>query len=57
MSAPYTTGVYGLMAEFKDAAQLLDAARRTYQHGYRRVDAFSPMPIHGLAEAIGQADS
>jgi hypothetical protein len=48
--------MYGLMAEFKDAAQLLDGARRTYQSGYRHVDAFTPFPIHGLAEAIGKTD-
>jgi hypothetical protein len=51
-----STHVYGLMAEFKDAAQLLDAARRAYAAGYRHLDAFSPMPVHGLAEAIGKAD-
>jgi hypothetical protein len=51
-----STHLYGLMAEFKDAAQLLDAARRAYQVGYRRLDGFSPMPVHGLAEAIGQTD-
>jgi hypothetical protein len=51
-----TTHLYGLMAEFKDAAQLLDATRRTYQVGYRRFDAFTPFPIHGLAEATGRTD-
>jgi hypothetical protein len=32
---------------------LLEAARRTYTEGYRRLDAYSPFPVHGLAEAIG----
>jgi len=36
--------------------QLLDAAGRAFGAGYRRLDAYSPFPIHGLAEAIGQAD-
>jgi hypothetical protein len=53
---PTPPHLYGLMAEFKDAAQLLDAARRAHAEGYRKLDAFSPMPIHGLAEAIGRTD-
>ncbi|HEY2930204.1 MAG TPA: DUF3341 domain-containing protein [Acidobacteriota bacterium] len=44
---------YGLMAEFEDALSLVAAARRAYQEGYRRLDAFSPFPIEELAEAIG----
>jgi hypothetical protein len=45
--------LYGLMAEFTEHDQLLDAARRAYTEGYRRMDAFSPFPIDELAEAIG----
>jgi hypothetical protein len=50
------THVYGLMAEFKDGAQLLDAAHRVYRAGYRHIDGFSPMPVHGLADALGKTD-
>ena len=46
-------GVYGLMAEFESPEHLLAAAHRTYAAGYRKMDAYSPMPIDGLAEAIG----
>ena len=45
--------VYGLMAEFEEPGALLHAAERAYASGYRKLDAYSPMPIHGLAEAIG----
>ncbi len=45
--------VYGLMAEFETPDQLLAAARRAYQAGYRKMDAYSPFPIEELAEAIG----
>jgi hypothetical protein len=45
--------LYGLMAEFEHAEELLEAARRTHQAGYRRIDAYSPMALEGLSEAIG----
>ena len=45
--------LYGVMAEFHDPDGVLEAAHRAYEAGYRRMDAFSPMPIDGLAEAIG----
>lgn len=46
--------LWGLMAEFEEHEQLLEAARRAYADGYRRMDAYSPFPIEGLAEAIGR---
>ena len=45
--------LYGLMAEFESAEDLVSAAQRTYAEGYRRMDAFTPFPVEGLAEAIG----
>jgi hypothetical protein len=48
--------VYGLMAEFKDTHALLDAAHRAHEAGYRRLDAYTPVPVHGLAEAMGHKD-
>ena len=45
--------VYGLMAEFDDPASLLAATRHAYHDGYRRMDAYSPFPVEGLAEALG----
>ena len=46
-------GLYGLMAEFEEPEELLAAAERAYQAGYRKMDAYTPLPIDGLAEAIG----
>ena len=46
--------LFGVMAEFEDHHQLLAAAKRAYAEGYRRLDAYSPFPIEGLAEAIGR---
>jgi len=46
-------GIHGLLAEFAGPHDLLDAARKAYAAGYRRMDAYSPVPVHGLADAIG----
>jgi Protein of unknown function (DUF3341) len=46
-------GIYGLMAEFETPEAVLHAAQRTHHEGYRRIDAFSPIPVEGLAEAVG----
>ena len=45
--------LYGLLAEFDDPDDLVAAAQRVYDEGYRNIDAFSPFPVHGLPEAIG----
>jgi hypothetical protein len=47
------TNLYGLMAEFDEPEPLLEAARRAHAEGYRQMDAYTPMPVEGLAEAIG----
>jgi len=44
---------YGLMAEFDNPTDVVAATRRTYEAGYRRIDAFSPYPIEELSEALG----
>ena len=46
-------GVYGLMAEFDSAQALLDAAHKVHGAGYTKAEGYSPIPIHGLAEALG----
>jgi hypothetical protein len=45
--------IYGLMAEFKSPTALVEAARRTREAGYRKMDAYSPFPIEELSDALG----
>jgi hypothetical protein len=50
-------GLYGLMAEFDTAGELVAAARRTREAGFKKFDAFSPIPIHELDEAMDLHDN
>jgi hypothetical protein len=45
-------GIYGLMAEFHDAEEIVEAAHRVRLAGYEKVDAFSPYPMEELSEAL-----
>lgn len=46
-------GLYGLMAEFDHPDALLAAAEKTRDAGYKKFEAYTPIPIHGLDEAVG----
>jgi hypothetical protein len=45
--------LYGVVAEFSSAEDLLRAARKAYGNGYRELDAFTPYPVDELAAALG----
>jgi hypothetical protein len=45
--------IYGVMAEFDTPVALVEAAKRAYQAGYRKIDTYTPFPVEGLAEEIG----
>src|SRR5947209_18954244 len=40
------------MAEFDNPTALVNAARAAREHGYRKLDAYSPFPIEELSEAL-----
>lgn len=44
---------YGLMAEFSDHEQLVEAAKLARERGYRCMDAYTPFPVENLPEALG----
>ncbi len=43
---------YGMMAEFDNADKLVAATQSTRAEGYGQVDAYTPYPVEGLAEAL-----
>ena len=45
--------IYGIMAEFDTATDMVDAANRVRLAGYTHTDAFSPFPLHDIDEALG----
>jgi hypothetical protein len=45
--------LHGIMAEFDTATELVDAARKVRDAGYRKTDAFTPFPLHEIDEALG----
>ena len=49
--------LWGLMAEFEGPTEVVEAARRVHEEGYRKVDAYSPYPIEELGEALGHHHS
>lgn len=48
---------YGLLLEFDSADQLLKATRYAREHGFCELEAYSPFPVEGLAEALGATRS
>jgi hypothetical protein len=51
--SPDPARVYGLLAEFATAEELTAAVEAVRNEGYARIDAYSPMPVEGLGEALG----
>ena len=49
--------LFGLLAEFDSAENLLRATRRAYAAGFRAMDAYSPFPVEGLSEVLGSHTS
>ena len=44
--------LYGLMAEFENPNDLVEATRKARENGFTKLDAYSPYPIEALTEAL-----
>lgn len=49
--------VLAILAEFKDPGELLHAAEKVREEGYKKYDCHSPFPIHGMDDAMGEKRS
>ena len=47
---------YGVVCEFETPEELLTAAKAIREAGYRDMDAYSPMPVHGLTDVLEWKD-
>jgi len=52
-----TAKPYGIIAEFETTADVLHAAEKVRNAGFRRWDVFTPFPIHGMDKAMGMKNS
>lgn len=50
-------GPFGMVAEYETAEAIVDAAHRAHELGYRRLDAYTPFPMHELSHAIDFDDA
>lgn len=49
--------IYGVLAEFKNPKELVDAASTVEKSGYNKYDTYAPFPIHGMEKAMGLKES
>jgi hypothetical protein len=57
MTIPAKERTYAVIAEFAGPNELLTAAERVRDAGYKRWDVHSPFPIHGMDDAMGAGQS
>lgn len=57
MASSRTISTYGVVAEFSEAHDVLNAANKAREAGYTIMEAYSPVPVHGLDEALGRQRS
>ena len=48
---------YGIIAEYDTPADLMHAAEKIRDAGFRKWDVFSPFPVHGMDDAMGLKNS
>ncbi len=45
--------IHGVLAEFDSPEALLQATRKAASAGFTEVEAYTPYPVHGLADSLG----
>jgi hypothetical protein len=48
----YPPGLYGLLAEYGSAQELLEAVKTVRAAGHRAIDAFTPFPVEAIAHEV-----
>ena len=48
---------YGILAEYDTPADVMHAAEKVRDAGFRRWDVFTPFPVHGMDRAMGLKNS
>lgn len=49
--------LFGVLAEFRNPKELVDAAANVEKSGYKEYDTYAPFPIHGMEKAMGLKES
>jgi hypothetical protein len=49
--------LHGILAEFRNPKELVDAATAVKKSGYKNFDTYAPFPIHGMEKAMGLKES
>ena len=53
-AASKNSDIYGVVAEFEKPEDLVRAGHAVHhEYGFKRIDALTPFPIHGIDDAIG----
>jgi hypothetical protein len=47
------TPCFGVLAEFADSQALLEAIQTARREGYRKMEAYTPLPMHEVCHALG----
>lgn len=49
-----TINIWGIIAEYDSPERLIEAAEKAKKAGYKKLDAYTPIPVEGLSDALGQ---
>ena len=54
---PVTPKAYGIIAQFENPAEIIHAAEKVRDAGFRKWDVFTPFAVHGMDKAMGLKNS